>query len=83
MTASKKEQVQERLQQVFRDVFDEDDIVISDKTTAADIDGWDSLKHIALVVSVEKEFSIRLSAAEIGSLKNVGEMMAYIEKRTA
>jgi acyl carrier protein len=82
MTTAKKEKIQERLQLVFRDVFDDDDIVISEKTTATDIDEWDSLRHISLIVSVEKEFSIRLSASEIGSLKNVGEMMTYIMERT-
>ena len=66
------------LHPIFRDVFDDDEIVIDANTTANDIDGWDSLTHIRLVVSIEKAFDLRFTAAEISELENVGEMVELI-----
>lgn len=71
----------QRLQQVFRNVFDNDDIVLTDATTAKDIPEWDSLMHISLVVAVEKEFKVRLNAAEVGKLSNVGAMITLLCER--
>jgi len=71
----------ERLQEVFRDVFDDDEIVIDDTTTAEDIEDWDSLTHVQLVVSVESEFDIKFSMIETSSLHNVGEFIALIDKK--
>ena len=68
----------EQLIEVFRDVFDDDELVIDATTTAQDVDGWNSLAHIRLVVSIEKAFKLRFSAAEIGSLKNVGDVVELI-----
>jgi acyl carrier protein len=68
----------EQLTEVFRDVFDDDELVIDATTTAQDVEGWNSLAHIRLVVSIEKAFKRRFSAAEIGSLKNVGDMVELI-----
>jgi acyl carrier protein len=64
----------ERLQKVFRDVFDNDELVITPETTAADIDDWDSINHVNLVLAVEREFKVRLSSSKIAGLKNVGEL---------
>jgi acyl carrier protein len=73
----------ELLNSVFQDVFDDDDLVVESVTTAQDVDGWNSLAHIRLMVSIEKAFKLRFSAAEISSLKNVGDMAALIlRKRT-
>ena len=69
------------LQNIFRDLFDNDDIQIEDKTTAADIQGWDSLKNVKLVVQIEKKFAMRFTTGEVVSLKNVGELLMLIEKR--
>ena len=66
---------------VFIDVLDDDKIKLNDTTTAKDIEEWDSLTHIQLVVAVEKKFKIRFNTAEIGNWKNVGEMCAAIDKR--
>ena len=63
---------------IFRDVFDDDELIIEAKTTANDIDGWDSLTHIRLVISIEKVFDLRFTAAEISDLENVGEMVELI-----
>ena len=71
-----------RLNGVFREVFDDETIEIFEEMTAKDIEGWDSLTHIVLVVAVEKEFKVTLNAAEVGALKNVGEMLDILEGRT-
>ena len=66
------------LHPIFRDVFDDDELVITANTTAKDVDGWDSLTHIRLVISIEKAFDLRFTAAEISALENVGEMVELI-----
>jgi acyl carrier protein len=76
-----REDIFDRLTEVFIDVFDEDDITLSDNTTADDIDEWDSLEHITLITAVEKEFKIRFKMSEVSSMKNVGEMVDIIESR--
>ena len=75
--------IYEKLNRVFQEVFDDDEIKITEGTTADDIEDWDSLMHITLVVAIEKEFSIRLNAAEVGKLKNVGEMLKLIEAKVS
>jgi len=72
----------ERLQEVFQDVFDDDEIELSDETTADDIDAWDSLTHVQLIVAVEKEFGLKFSTVEVMKLKNVGEFIALINKKS-
>ncbi|MGZ3883257.1 MAG: acyl carrier protein [Bacteroidia bacterium] len=71
----------EQVNGIFKDVLDNDDVTVSAETTAADIDEWDSLTHIQLVVAIEKHFKIRFNANEIQNFKNVGEMCAAIEKK--
>lgn len=71
----------QRLSLVFQDVFDDDTIVLNPEMTAADIDEWDSLAHIRLVLSVEKAFGIKFSAAEVGGLKNVGDFLTLIQSK--
>ena len=73
-----KEEVYSRLTSVFKDVFDDQTIVIKDDTTSNDIEGWDSLMHISLISAVEDEFNIRFSMKATTSMKNVGEMVDYI-----
>jgi len=77
----KRKAIRERLNVVFQEVFDDDAIEIFDEMTAEDIDEWDSLMHITLVVAVEKEFDVRLNAAEIGKLENVGAMISLLQNR--
>lgn len=67
-------EVMERLTGVFRDVFDDDSIVITDQTTANDIEEWDSLEHINLIDAVEQEFHMQFQMKEVSGMKNVGEM---------
>jgi len=73
----------DRLQQVFREIFADETLTISDATTAADVPGWDSLVHINLVYAIENEFGIQIEDERLASFKNVGEMQAYIEERGA
>jgi acyl carrier protein len=72
-----------QLNLVFQDVFDDDQVEVNTTTTAEDIDGWNSLAHIRLMVSIEKAFKLRFSAAEISSLKNVGDMALLIARKQA
>ncbi len=73
--------VYEKLTTVFRDIFDEDDLSLTPTTTADDVDGWDSLSHIRLVLAVSKAFGVKFSAAEVGGLKNVGEFVDVIRSK--
>ena len=73
----------ETLTGVFHDVFDDDTIVVTPELTAADVDEWDSLRHIRLVAAVEKKFGLSFSAAEIGRLKNVGQLVTLIESKSS
>ncbi len=76
-----KDEIKLKLQDVMRDVFDEEEIVIEDNTTADDIDAWDSLTHVQLIVAVEKAFGLKFSTVEVMKLKNVGEFILLIEKK--
>lgn len=79
----KREEIYSKLTDVFRDVFDNAEIVLSDTTTADDIDGWDSLENVILVVAIEKMFEIRLTMPELNGLENVGQMVDVIEKKVS
>jgi acyl carrier protein len=76
-------EVYERLTEIFHDVFDDDSIVVTPELTADDIDEWDSLTHIRLVVSIERSFHLKFSAADVGNLKNVGEFVDLIQMKAA
>jgi len=72
-----------RLTEILRDVFDDDDIVARPELTAADVDGWDSFAHLNVVFSVERAFRISFAASETTALKNVGDLVELIERKTA
>ena len=76
-----REEAYERLNRVFREVFDDDTIVVTDTTTADDIDDWDSFEHINLIVAVEEEFSFKIPMGKVVTMKNVGEMVDLILER--
>ena len=76
-------QMIEQLLSIFRNVFDDDDLVISSSTTAQDIDGWDSLAHISLIVAIEKSFNLRFSTTEISDFESVGQMAELILRKQA
>ena len=73
-----REELYVRLNAVFQDVFDDEDITVCDATTADDIEDWDSLEHINLVAAVEKEFGIKFTMGQVVTMKNVGEMVDII-----
>lgn len=73
----------ERLTKVFRNVFGDDSIELTPATTADDIEGWDSLSHINLIIAVEIEFGIEFKQNEIQGFANVGELMASIDRKLA
>lgn len=70
-----------KLDEVFQNVFDDETIHVADNTTANDIEDWDSLEHINLVVAVEKKFGIVFNIGEVNAMKNVGEMVDIILSR--
>lgn len=73
-----REEVFEKVTDIFRDVFDDDDLVITDSTNSDDIEDWDSLEHIQLIVSMEKEFKVKFDIKAVNSLENVGQMIDLI-----
>lgn len=81
MTA--QDDIMARLTEVFRDVFDDDELTVFPAMTAKDVDEWDSLMHITLVLAVEKEFAVKLNAAEVGKLENVGQMVELLARKAA
>jgi acyl carrier protein len=74
-------QIYARLTEIFEDVFDEDDIVVTPELAAKDVDGWDSLTHIRLILTVEKAFKIKFSTSEVGKMENVGDLVKLIKAR--
>jgi acyl carrier protein len=75
--------VYERLNRIFRDVLDDDSIVLRSDMSAKDVDGWDSMANVQLMLGVEREFGIHLSAGQIQALQNVGDLAATINAATA
>lgn len=76
-----KDQIIREVQEIFRDVLDNEEIVLASETTADDIEEWDSLTHIQLIVAIEKHFQIRFTSREILSWQNVGEMIDCIASK--
>ena len=74
-----REEIKAKLADIFEDVFD-DEIELLDEMTAEDILEWDSVTHIVLVIAIEKAFNVNLNAADVGHLKNVGEMITLLER---
>ena len=71
----------ERLTDVFRAVFNDETIEITDSTTADDVEAWDSIAHISLIFSVEEEFGIKFSTSDLSGLGSVGDLRRAIDKR--
>ena len=71
----------ERVTRVFREVFDDPTVIVSDETTAADIAGWDSLRHINLIVALEEEFGVQFSSEEITSMGRAGDLFLLLRKK--
>lgn len=76
-------EINSRLNSVFESVFDRPGLTVEDKTTAKDVDGWDSLTHVELIVAVEKAFRVRFTTKEVKALDNVGDFIRLIEKHAS
>lgn len=74
----KRDEIFKNLNEIFRDVFDDDAIEVKEETSAADIEDWDSLTHITLISAVEDEFDVKFSMKDVIGMKNVGEMVNII-----
>lgn len=77
------EEIYEKLEEIFQDVFDDEDIKLEPTTSAADIEDWDSLAQISIIVAVQDEFGVSLNVNEATSLHNVGEMVDLINAKLA
>ncbi len=77
------DQLRSRMTETFRDVFGEPDLVMSDGMTAEDVEQWDSLSHINLIVALEREFRVKFTTGEVSKLKNVGDLVALIRNKTS
>lgn len=71
----------DRLNEIFRNVFNDDTIAVVSGTTAKDVDGWDSMMHVRLLINIEKTFGIKFSFSEMAGLRNVGELVALIDSK--
>lgn len=69
------------IQEIFRDVLDSPTLTLSSATSASDVEGWDSLAHINLVVAIEKRYKIKFALAELQALKNIGDIVDLIERK--
>jgi acyl carrier protein len=75
-------QIYERLTRLFEDVFDDDSISVTPELSAKDVDGWDSVTHIRLMLTVEKAFEMKFSTSEISNLKDMGDLVTLIKARS-
>jgi len=78
-----KSEIESRLTPIFRDVFNDDALVVSEGMTAADVPTWDSLSNINMIVAVEKAFGVKFSIKDVRNLKNIGELLELIKRKAA
>ncbi|WP_077966034.1 acyl carrier protein [Ensifer adhaerens] len=74
------EEIYERLETIFRDVFDDDSLLVTSELTARDVEGWDSMMNVQLMLSIERAFNVHFSASQIASLGKVGDLAALINR---
>ena len=77
-----KAEIKERAEKIFRSVFLDDNIVLTDAMTSDDVNGWDSLTHLQLIMGLEKEFGIKFTTMQIKNTSNVGALLQIIESKT-
>jgi acyl carrier protein len=73
--------IKERAQEIFREVFDDDKLEIYDEMQAKDVEGWDSLTHITLIMTIEDTFGVKFTTREVMGFQNVGEMLSSLSKK--
>ena len=77
-----REEIMATVTEIFQDVFDDDTLIITDSTNSEDIEDWDSLEHISLIISMEKAFNMKFDIKEVNKLENVGEMVDLILRKS-
>ena len=75
-----REAIFEELTEIFRDIFDDEEIELTDETTAEDIEDWASLEQINLLVAIEKKFSVKFQLSDVNGLANVGDMVSLVQR---
>lgn len=78
-----RDEILREITEIMRDVFDEDDLEVSLETSAEDVEEWDSLSHVRLIVAVERKFGFKFKNSEIEALKNVGDLVNMVATKTA
>ena len=78
-----KSEIESRLTPIFRDVFNDDALVVAEDMTAAQVPTWDSLSNINMIIAVEKAFGVKFSIKDVRNLKNVGELLDLIKRKAA
>jgi acyl carrier protein len=73
-----REEILEKITEILRDIFDDDEIIVTEDTVAADVNGWDSLAHITVIGTVEDEFDVKFAMKDVVGMKNVGQMVDLI-----
>ena len=81
MQSASNADVMETLTGIFRDIFDNPSLVLHDAMTAADVENWDSLNHIDLIVAIEKKFKVKFTTKDVTSLKTVGDLADLVQKK--
>ena len=76
-----RQEVFKRLNEIFQDIFDDEELVVSDETCADDVEDWDSLRHITLISAVEKAFGMKFAMKEVLEMENVGAMADILVER--
>lgn len=77
------EDILSEIQDIMRDVFDLDDLVVTPNTSAEDVEEWDSLSHVRLIVAIERKFKFKFKNSELDSLKNVGDLVNVVKSKAA
>lgn len=81
----KMDELRTQVQEIFRDVFDDPGLVLTDEMTAADVEGWDSLTHVNLIIAIEKQLGVKFATAEISRLndegQNVGGLLEMVSRK--
>ncbi len=75
--------ISDRLKQTIFKELDIDEVEISDTTVASDVPGWDSLSHVGIILAVEREYKVRFSTIEVLGLRNIGDLQALVERKSA
>ena len=78
-----KNEITEKLTAIFREVFNDDAIILRDEMTANDVENWDSLTHMIMISKVEEEFGVKFRLKELNKLKQVGDIISILEEKTA